>query len=95
MMYLRKCSNNLTRYKYFASSTFIIMISSNMFKHDITSFFIFNEFEFVDDFITSSLLNETYNILEQFFQIVNVFIKQQNYIVIIKNVKNNRANVKT
>ena len=94
-MHLRKYSNNLTRYKYFASSTLIIMISSNMFRHDITSLFILNEFEFVDDFMTSSSLNKIYNIFEQFFQIVNVFIKQQNYVVIIKNVKNNRANVKT
>ena len=71
------------------------MISNDMFKHVIASFFILNEYEFVENFMTSFSLNETYNILEQFLEIVNVFIKQQNYVVIIKNVKNNRANVKT
>ena len=52
------------------------MISNNMFKHVIASIFILNEFEFVDELITSSSLNEKYNIFEQLFQIVNVFIKQ-------------------
>ena len=70
------------------------MISNDMFKHVIASLLILNEYEFVENLMTSFSLNETYNILEQFLEIVNVFIKQQNYVVIIKNVKNNRANVK-
>ena len=53
------------------------MILNNIFKHTIALLFILNEFEFIDNLIKSFLLNEKYNILEKFLQIINVFIKKK------------------
>ena len=54
-----------------------------------------NEFESANDIMTSSFLKNQYANVFELVQIVNEFIKDEKYVVIIKNFKHNKKEIKT
>ena len=70
------------------------MISNEKNFDVIISSYILNEFEFVEQSITSFNENDEYDINNVFFRIVNDFIKRQNYFINITNIEKTRENVK-
>ena len=57
--------------------------------------FIINEFESIDEIMTSSFLKNQYADVFELLKVVNDFIKNQRYVVVIRNFKWNKKDEKT
>ena len=89
---------NICHINFHASSLFLQQraVSFNMTTNIfVRRRFIINEFESIDEIMTSSFLKNQYANVFELVKVVNDFIKNQRYAVVIRNFKWNKKDEKT